>query len=473
MDEPPGPGRDRLIGRRGLIRAAGLAGAAGVGLVALSPEDAESARLTPVKAVSVKDHGAAGDGAADDRPAIQAALDAAGQEGGTVFFPPGDYLVGGPLAPSSQTLMFGSHTPRWEGGMNPPSPCKIRMAARFSGGEGLIEAGGDTWGVTLRNLALVGDDAGSDLHGLRFPDAEDFTANESWALDAVTISGFSGSGIYGCAQTTTITNSMIEDNRGWGIDVSAGNRWNDCHLSNCFLFYNRRGNVRFAGAQTSGFVEFVNCRFERAGTNPDDVFEPRNPSAPGVLLANARYMHFVNCTTDANCGNGFEIVPDPEAPDFLPALIGLVNCHLSRDGTGDNRDQGEYAGLKVLGAEGGPERRPVEVKCVNCFVTYGKADDAGKGSVFGPRYGVWHERTRSFGWIGGHVSVLPAGNEYRSPEGSSEAATLFDPERGLLTLPLKPPEAGTGSPDGSLYLDPGEDRLFVRSRGRWKSIRLS
>ena len=311
MDQPPDPAGRRLIGRRGLFRAAGLAGAAGVGLAALSSEDAESARLTPVKAVSVKDHGAAGDGAADDRSAIQDALDAAGQEGGAVFFPPGDYLVAGPLAPRSRTILFGSHTPRWRGGANPPSACRIRMAARFSGGQGLIEAGGDTWGVTLRNLALVGDDRGSGLHGLRLPDADEFTDNESWTLDGVTVAGFSGSGLYGCAQTMTITNSMVHDNRGWGIDASGGNRWNDCHLSSCFFFYNRSGNVRFAGAQTSAFVEFANCRFERAGTNPDDVFEPHNPSAPGVLLSNARYMHFVNCTTDANCGNGFEIVPDP------------------------------------------------------------------------------------------------------------------------------------------------------------------
>jgi len=192
MEEPSQPAADRLIGRRGLLRAAGLAGAAGVGLAALSSEDAESARLTPVKAVSVRDHGAAGDGEADDRKAIQAALDAAGLEGGAVFFPAGDYLVTGPLKPRSKTILFGSHTPRWRGGVNSPSTCKIRMAGTFTGGEGLIESEGDTWGVTMRNLALVGDDSGSNLHGLRLPDADAFTANESWTLDGVTISGFSG-----------------------------------------------------------------------------------------------------------------------------------------------------------------------------------------------------------------------------------------------------------------------------------------
>lgn len=442
-----------------------------MGFAALSGDEAESARLTPVKAVSVTDHGARGDGTGDDRKAIQRALDAVADEGGAVFFAPGDYLVRGPLAPHSNTLLFGSHTPRWLGGVRPESACRIRMADGFSGGRGLIDAGGDTWGVTLRNLALVGDDVGSDLHGLRFPDTEEFTGGESWIVDGVSIAGFSGSGIYGRAQTTTIVNSMIDDNRGWGIDVAEGNRWNDCHVSNCFVFYNRAGNVRFAGSQTSGFVEFANCRFERAGTDPDDVLEPRNPSAPGVLLANARQIHFVNCTTDANCGNGFEIVPDPEAPDFLPAQIGLANCHLSRDGTGNNSELGDYAGLKVAGSAERPARRPVDVKCANCFVTYGKADDTGRGEVIGPRYGVWRERTSGFQWMGGHVSVLPAGNEFHAPA-PNEGETFFDPQRGLLTLPLARPRARADPPEGSAYLDPAEDRLYVRSRGRWKSVRL-
>lgn len=42
----------------------------------------------------VVDYGAKGDGTSDDTPAIQAACDAATSEGGTVFFPPREFLVG-------------------------------------------------------------------------------------------------------------------------------------------------------------------------------------------------------------------------------------------------------------------------------------------------------------------------------------------------------------------------------------------
>ena len=470
MDEPPDARWRGIIRRRDLLRAAGVAGVAGVGAAALTTDRAESARLTPVKAVSVQEHGAKGDGSSDDRAAIQRALDSAAADGGgAVFFAPGDYLVSGPLAPHSNTILYGSHTPRWRGEPNPPSACKIRMAAGFSNGEGLIEAGGDTWGVTLRNLALVGDGAGKNLHGIRFPDLQDFAGNESWTIDGVTVCGFSGSGIWGTAQTTTVVNSMVHNNQGWGIDVTGGNRWNDCHLANCFLYFNASGNARFAGPQTSGLVEFANCRFERAGTNPRDLFEPLNPAAPGVRLSNARYMHFVNCTTDANCGNGFEVLADAEAPDFLPAHVGLVNCHFNRDGTGDNRSLGDYAALKVIGAGADEADQPRAIKCVNCFVTFGKADDTDKGEVFGPKYGLWYERTQSFAWIGGEISVFGEGNEYRGE--ANTAATLFDPHRGLLTLPLRRP--ASEAPAGSVYLDEDEDRLYVRSGGAWRSVRLS
>jgi len=471
MADPSEPPRRGAHRRRDLLRAAGVAGVAGVGAAALTADRAESARLTPVRAVGVREHGARGDGSSDDRRAIQTALDAAGEEGGAVHFPPGDYLVSGPLSPHSNTLLYGSHTPRWRGEANPPSACKIRVAEGFSGGEGLVEAGGDTWGVTLRNLALVGDDVGDNVHGLRLPDLRDFAGNESWTLDGVTVCGFSGSGIWGTAQTTTIVHSMIHDNGGWGIDATGGNRWNDCHVANCFLYFNRSGNLRFGGPETSALVEFSNCRFERAGTNPRDLFDPLNPTAPGVRLSNARFVHFVNCTTDANCGNGFEVVAEPGGLDFLPADVGLVNCHFNRDGTGDNREQGDYAALKVIGGGTAEADRPRAVECVNCFVTYGVADDVGGGRVVGPRYGVWFERTHSFGWIGGDISVDRPGNEYRAADNTEP--TLFDPPRGLLTVPLRRPSEGADAPSGSMYLDQEADRLYVRSGGAWKSVRLT
>jgi polygalacturonase len=57
---------------------------------------------------NVRDHGATGDGRTLDTRAIQAAINAAGQSGGTVFFPPGEYLSGSLHLRSHITLRLGA-----------------------------------------------------------------------------------------------------------------------------------------------------------------------------------------------------------------------------------------------------------------------------------------------------------------------------------------------------------------------------
>ena len=57
---------------------------------------------------SVRDHGARGDGRAKDTRAIQAAIDAAAPSGGTVYFPPGDYVSGTVRLRSHVTLRLGA-----------------------------------------------------------------------------------------------------------------------------------------------------------------------------------------------------------------------------------------------------------------------------------------------------------------------------------------------------------------------------
>ena len=61
----------------------------------ISPQDLRDAIISSYPADNfedVKNHGAAGDGVADDQPEVQAAIDAAGV-GGVVYFPPGTYLL--------------------------------------------------------------------------------------------------------------------------------------------------------------------------------------------------------------------------------------------------------------------------------------------------------------------------------------------------------------------------------------------
>ncbi|MFH1614334.1 MAG: right-handed parallel beta-helix repeat-containing protein [Planctomycetota bacterium] len=59
-----------------------------------------------VEVFNVKDYGAIGDGTTDDTAEIQAAIDAVPRDGGTVYFPPGNYLISSGLTvPSNCTIM--------------------------------------------------------------------------------------------------------------------------------------------------------------------------------------------------------------------------------------------------------------------------------------------------------------------------------------------------------------------------------
>lgn len=59
--------------------------------------------------VNVRDYGAVGNGTADDRTAIQAAIDAATASGQTVYFPAGRYRVTGPLVLTHNSSLTGDN----------------------------------------------------------------------------------------------------------------------------------------------------------------------------------------------------------------------------------------------------------------------------------------------------------------------------------------------------------------------------
>lgn len=439
------------------------------------PERADAAgTLTAVTAINVKNapYNAQGNGTTDDTAAIQSALNDAA--GGVLYFPPGDYLVSSPLVPQSRTLINGSHVPRWEQSDNPPSATKIRASASFSGA-GLLVPAATTVSVGLHNLALVGNGVGTNVHGIRMPDSSVATDTSSWELSRVSICSFSGDGIVGRVHTWTIDGCYINNNRGWGINASGGNNWNDVHVSNCFLFYNRAGNLYFGGSKTTGSVDFVNCRFERAGAKPGDLFNPYDTSAPGVRLASANFIYFTNCDTDANCGNGFEIIHEATSPSYRPVYVFLTGCHFGRDGTGANGSTlSDFAGLKVKGTDTS-SGSVNQIKAVNCSVGYGKADDAGGGTIFGPKYGVWYENTDAFQWIGGDISPSPSlsNNEFFAGAGGNTRPAIVDPLRGLQTLPVVAPNAALPIPSGAAYVDLSANRLYVRNGSAWKSVLLS
>jgi hypothetical protein len=457
--------------RRVLLTTAGLTAAGALG-VSLAGRNEPAAAEASTGAINVKDapYGAKGDGTSDDRPAIQAALDAVGG-GGAVFFPPGDYVVRGPLIPKSFTILSGTHTPTWQGGIDPPSPCKIRVGQGFAGGEGLIVNPGGHRGITLRNLALVGAGVGQNLHGVRAPNVgQGFELG--WTLENLEIAGFTGDGIFGRVHVATLLNCYIHDNNGWGINASQGQRWNDCHVFGCFLYFNQKGNLYFGGTETSAAVSFVNCRFERAGVRHGAI-PGGNAKAPGARLANCRYLMFANCDTDANNGNGFEIIHEPDTSPFRPEFLTFVNCDFRRDGIAT--DQENFAAVKVRGQSANPGEGVYKIKFLNCTASWGAGNDFAPVNP-GPRYGVWYENTVDFQWVGTSEPIPVAGaepgNAYFTGAGNNVRPLVVDMARSLFTIPAGAPDPALSVPDGAVYLDAAAGRLNVRVNGAWKSVAL-
>lgn len=105
---------------------------------------------------------------------------------------------------------------------------------------------------------------------------------------------------------------------------------------------------------------------------------------------------------------------------------------------------------------------------------YGLSDDRGRGTIRGPKYGVWYENTAYFQWIGGNI-ILPdeSLNEYYVGSGNNWRPTIVDLQRGLLTLPIQRPVDNIPIPDGAIYCDQGASTLHVRIGGQWKAIKLT
>jgi hypothetical protein len=102
----------------------------------------------PAGALNVMAYGATGNGATDDRAAIQAAIDAAGAQG-SVFIPPGIFVIGGALtvAHTGVTIMGAGYRATWLYLQNSSNSSMIATA----------DDGVQRQGLLVTGLALIGN----------------------------------------------------------------------------------------------------------------------------------------------------------------------------------------------------------------------------------------------------------------------------------------------------------------------------
>ncbi|WP_446218778.1 glycosyl hydrolase family 28-related protein [Micromonospora sp. IBHARD004] len=257
-DGTAGAPGSRAVSRRALVRGGALA--AGLGTAALGGA-AAAGGLGPdgTGIVNVRDHGAAGDGSADDTGAIQRALDAVRDGGGIVFFPPGTYLTG------RLTLRSRVHL-RGSGG--DATILKLRPGANAaileSDGFARLTGTGSGEGVTLfsiRDLAFDGNKAQNPDggYGLR-------VYGYGYELTEVIVFNCRNDGIvseWGAIGALPAPSHQMEarlsavrthGNDGHGINFHGPH---DSMFLNCLTFENGAAGFRLAGDSMGTLM--VNC----------------------------------------------------------------------------------------------------------------------------------------------------------------------------------------------------------------------
>lgn len=246
--------------------------------------------------LSVKDFGATGDGSSDDTAAVQAALDAVPDAGGTVHFPAGTYRVtstltipvvtdisGGSLGTTGTVKpvrLVGQHCPNLLGtpGAGAQGASAIRWDASGSATPCIDAAGGSKhwWFGGIEDLALLDDVQNAYSIGLRLGNFRGarftrFGARNFWK------------NVYMADEV------QGEDLGGWY------STW-----SQCTFLDGRSHNLDFAGSAHG--ISFVQCRFNKS----DGVgLKFGNDTSPfkraGVPI------NFFGCWFEANAGYAVEL----------------------------------------------------------------------------------------------------------------------------------------------------------------------
>jgi Pectate lyase superfamily protein len=200
--------------------------------------------------VMAQPYGAKGDGTTDDTAAIQAAINTAATTGGTVYLPPGTYLVSSPLTVSGTGVnIVGSNQ----------AATKFKIAAGFSGAAVLLITGNV---CAVQNLSITGIST---------------TYSSNPACDGIRISN---------AVRTVVRDVQTQYVNGWGVNVlpSGSGFCLFTVLDNVHTYQGNQG-IHVLAVTGSGFnagAYLVNCNTEQTA------------GGDGLLIEDAHDVTVVN-----------------------------------------------------------------------------------------------------------------------------------------------------------------------------------
>lgn len=283
-DGEDGTRRRGAGGRRAFLTGAVTATAVGVGLVATTSAPATAAGNAP-DWYDVKAHGAIGDGVADDTAAVQSAINAASQAGGTVYFPAGRYLVAPvPVAgkPAAALSVNGDGVRLIGAGSKAAMLVKKSdgILLRISGTGPSLDAKGTTHRryCAIENLGLDGKGRTGLLLELYYTNNAHIrdvylTSNADIAVDAVELwdSRFHDMVVESCTgpadssrhPNVWLRNSSTANTWEWGYSTD---NVNQVHLTGCRLENFGTGALWVtqgtAGTNNPNGIHITDCKFE-------------------------------------------------------------------------------------------------------------------------------------------------------------------------------------------------------------------
>ena len=304
--------------------------------------------------LNVAAFGAVGDGQTDDTSAIQDAVDAAAEVGGTVGFPAGVYLC--------STVRLRPHVgvagePTWS--YREPGGATLRLADPDAAC--LLDLTG-AFGATVAGLCLEGGELGGEVHGILVGKPDYGKQEDTPRIERCRVARFTGDGIrLWRIWCFSVRHCMVAHNRGCGLRLRG---WDGFVLDNWF---SGNAGAGYGALEENASVTMTGNRIEwnRAG---------------GIVIRGGSHYNITGNYIDRSGGCGIRL------------------------GTGQRRCRHFSIVGNVIYRSGRPDWRPLE-ECESAHASFEGVsgltfvgntmnvarDDGDKGN-FSPRFGIVYTR---------------------------------------------------------------------------------
>ncbi|HUD20496.1 MAG TPA: glycosyl hydrolase family 28-related protein [Candidatus Saccharimonadales bacterium] len=268
-----------------LKKATDISNAVSTANTANSTANTAQTAIDSLTTYNVKSYGAVGDGKTDDTTAIQAAFNAVGVAGGTVFFPAGTYLISNTITIPYRCHIVGC------GGRDPLGLTCSRIVISSATLDAFVIAStafGVSWSdLMIQNVLGLGTGYLSTdpvMHvydevsvptagtGIRYPDNGVLRPNPGYfvSMDRITVQGFYDNVFMSSSMYMSVTDSMFLDPVHYGFSLAnaaLSSDGGDQSINGCLFtpMYSCRNCNQAFNYEPSGGLRWTNNKINGAG----------------------------------------------------------------------------------------------------------------------------------------------------------------------------------------------------------------